>query len=144
MKALSGKIVGNKQTNTLVVEVERFFRHRVYEKRIRRTKRYHIHFEGEGKKLGDIVFNSNKKLKKLNSITHPIIIKNLERNICYCKLIFTKSKPFFNYFFIRIHTKSPPQVVTEATHTSFPVWRIRQPCNGFFMPYTTYSPCLYF
>ena len=49
MKALSGKIVGNKQTNTLIVEVERFFRHRVYEKRIRRTKRYHIHFEGEGK-----------------------------------------------------------------------------------------------
>src|SRR3989338_5474793 len=37
------------------------------------------------KKLGDIVFNSNKKLKKLNSITHPIIIKNLERNISKIK-----------------------------------------------------------
>jgi len=66
MKALSGKIVGNKQTNTLIVEVERFFRHRVYEKRIRRTKRYHIHFEGEGKKLGDIVrFIPTRPISKL-------------------------------------------------------------------------------
>ena len=33
------------------------------------------------KKLGDIVFNDNKKLKKLNSITHPIIIHEIKNQI---------------------------------------------------------------
>ena len=33
------------------------------------------------KKLGDAVFNDNKKLKNLNSITHPIIIKNIQNQI---------------------------------------------------------------
>lgn len=33
------------------------------------------------KKLGDIVFNDNKKLQKLNSITHPIIIQNIKNQI---------------------------------------------------------------
>ena len=33
------------------------------------------------KKLGDVVFNDNKKLKKLNSITHPIIIQNIKNQI---------------------------------------------------------------
>lgn len=66
MKALSGKVVGNKQTNTLIVEVERFFRHRIYEKRIRRTKRYHVHFEGTDKNIGDTVkFVPTRPISKL-------------------------------------------------------------------------------
>lgn len=66
MKALLGKVVGNKQKNTLIVEVERFFRHRVYEKRIRRTKRFHVHFEGEGKNIGDTVrFIPTRPISKL-------------------------------------------------------------------------------
>ena len=32
-------------------------------------------------KLGDIVFNDNKKLKQLNSITHPIIINEIKNQI---------------------------------------------------------------
>lgn len=32
-------------------------------------------------KLGDIVFDDNKKLKKLNSITHPAIIKEIKNQI---------------------------------------------------------------
>jgi len=33
------------------------------------------------KKLGDVVFNDNTKLKKLNSITHPIILKEIKNLI---------------------------------------------------------------
>ena len=33
------------------------------------------------KKLGDIVFKDNKKLQKLNSIMHPIIIENIKNQI---------------------------------------------------------------
>ena len=32
-------------------------------------------------KLGDLVFNNAEKLNKLNSITHPIIIKNIKKRI---------------------------------------------------------------
>gem|GEM_PF-4665215 len=35
------------------------------------------------------------------------------------------------------NTESPPQVETEVSHTSFPIWRIRRPCDGFSVPYTT-------
>lgn len=45
MKSLFGKVVSTKGTNTAVVEVERIFRHRLYEKKMRRTKKYHVHDE---------------------------------------------------------------------------------------------------
>ncbi len=37
------------------------------------------------KKLSDIVFNNNVKLKKLNSIMHPIIIKSIKNEISKIK-----------------------------------------------------------
>lgn len=37
-------------------------------------------------------------------------------------------------------TKSPPQVVAEATHTSFQVWQVMRPRDGFFMHYLTFLP----
>ena len=54
MKSLFGKVVSTKGTNTAVVEVERIFRHRLYEKKMRRTKKYHVHDE-VGVKVGDQV-----------------------------------------------------------------------------------------
>ena len=40
---------------------------------------------------------------------------------------------------VAIYTKSPPQVVTEVTHTGFPIWRIRRPHDGFFIPNPTFD-----
>src|SRR3972149_10616867 len=37
------------------------------------------------KKLGGIVFSDKKKLKKLNSLTHPLIRKEMERRIRLAK-----------------------------------------------------------
>ncbi len=45
MKVWTGKVVSNKQTKTVVVEVERFHRHPIYERRIRLTKKYQVHSE---------------------------------------------------------------------------------------------------
>ncbi len=45
MKIWTGKVVSNKQDKTVVVEVERFYRHPLYEKRIRLTKKYQVHSE---------------------------------------------------------------------------------------------------
>lgn len=43
-----------KGDKTAVVEVERIFRHPLYEKKMRRTKKYHIH-DMLGAKVGDQV-----------------------------------------------------------------------------------------
>lgn len=45
MKALIGKVVGTKQNKTVIIEVERFSVHPIYEKRVKRTKRYPVHNE---------------------------------------------------------------------------------------------------
>lgn len=37
------------------------------------------------KKLGDLVFDNEKKLEKLNSLTHPIIIKSIKNEILKIK-----------------------------------------------------------
>ena len=54
MKVLTGKVVSNKQAKTVVAEVERFFRHPMYEKRMRRTKKYQVHTDQEIK-LGETI-----------------------------------------------------------------------------------------
>lgn len=45
MRVFTGKVVGTKMQKTAIVEVERFFAHPLYEKRVRRTKRYPVHDE---------------------------------------------------------------------------------------------------
>ena len=54
MKILTGKIVSQKTPKTVVATVERFYAHPLYGKRVRKTKRYHVHAEVETK-IGDIV-----------------------------------------------------------------------------------------
>lgn len=54
MKTRTGKVVSTKTNKTAIVEVERFFAHPLYEKRMRRTKRYPVHDE-VGVKEGDTV-----------------------------------------------------------------------------------------
>lgn len=65
MKLLSGIVVSNKQTKTIVVEIERFFRHPIYERRIRRTKRYQVHTDSQHN-VGDRVrFLPTKPISKM-------------------------------------------------------------------------------
>lgn len=45
MKVLLGKVISNKMKNTLVVEMDRLLSHPMYNKRMRRTTKYHIHSE---------------------------------------------------------------------------------------------------
>ncbi len=54
-RILQGKVVSNKGDKTVVVQVERAFKHPVYGKTLRRSKKYHAH-DGENKyNEGDIV-----------------------------------------------------------------------------------------
>ena len=50
-----GTVVSDKNDKTIVVEIERASRHRIYHKVIRRTKKYHVHDEQNVATVGDLV-----------------------------------------------------------------------------------------
>ena len=53
-RSLTG-IVVSAHSKTIVVEVTRRVRHKLYKKIIKRTKKYHAHDENNEYKIGDIV-----------------------------------------------------------------------------------------
>lgn len=61
-----GVIVSNKMQKTLVVNVERTFRHPKYGKVITRGKKYYAHYEGEPKQIGEeVTIKETRPLSKL-------------------------------------------------------------------------------
>jgi len=54
-KTLTGKVVSNKMQNTVVVQIERKFRHPMYGKVIRRTKRLKAHYDGKKPEEGTTI-----------------------------------------------------------------------------------------
>jgi len=54
-RTLEGKVVSTKNLKTLVVNVERKFRHPVLSKVIKRSKKYHAHYEDGTYTIGDTV-----------------------------------------------------------------------------------------
>lgn len=54
-KVLSGRVVSDKMQKTVVVAVETAKQHRLYNKIIRRTKKYMAHDEEESCREGDLV-----------------------------------------------------------------------------------------
>ena len=54
-KSRVGTVVSDRNDKTIVVQIERAARHRIYRKVIRRTKKYHVHDEQNVASLGDLV-----------------------------------------------------------------------------------------
>lgn len=54
-KKLLGEVVSDKMEKTVVVAVTRLVRHPLYEKVMKRTKKFHAHDEGNECRVGDIV-----------------------------------------------------------------------------------------
>jgi small subunit ribosomal protein S17 len=55
VRALTGRVVSDKMDKTVTVLVERKVKHPVIGKVVRRTKKYHVHDEGNEYKEGDVV-----------------------------------------------------------------------------------------
>lgn len=65
MKVITGKVISTKMAKTATVAVERFVTHPVYKKRLKKTKKYHVHDE-LGVSMGDVVsFMASKPFSKL-------------------------------------------------------------------------------
>jgi small subunit ribosomal protein S17 len=54
-KSLVGRVVGDKMDKTAVVLVERLYRHRLYQKVVKATKKYKAHDEENVCRIGDLV-----------------------------------------------------------------------------------------
>lgn len=54
-RVLQGVVVSDKQDKTVTVKVERRIKHPVYQKVIRRSKKYAAHDENNSCKIGDVV-----------------------------------------------------------------------------------------
>lgn len=54
-KTLEGTVVSTKMMKTVIVMVERVYRHPLYQKVIRRHKKFKAHYEGSDVNVGDTV-----------------------------------------------------------------------------------------
>ena len=67
-RLLSGKVISSNNNKTIVVEVMRRVKHKLYKKIIKRAKKYHVHDENNTYKIGDTVtIQESKPISKLKS-----------------------------------------------------------------------------
>lgn len=64
-RQLTGTIVSDRMDKTVVVQVERYFKHRLYHKYIRRRARFAAHDEANACKVGDqVIITESRPLSK--------------------------------------------------------------------------------
>ena len=65
-RLLSGKVVSSNSNKTIVVEVTRRVKHRLYKKIIKKAKKYHAHDEDNTYQLGDfVIIRESKPISKM-------------------------------------------------------------------------------
>ena len=74
-RILSGIVVSSNANKTIIVDISRRIKHKLYKKTIRRTKKYHAHDENNEFKAGDMVsIIESKPISKLKK--WKVISKN--------------------------------------------------------------------
>ncbi len=73
---LTGKVVSTKMEKTVVVNVERKFRHHLYRKVIKTNKRIKAHCELEGVQEGDMV--SIVKVRPVSKQKHFAVVEKID------------------------------------------------------------------
>ena len=64
-KFFTGTVVSDKMEKTIVVTVETFGVHKLYKKRVKKAKKFHVHDENGTAKVGDVVrFMETRPLSK--------------------------------------------------------------------------------
>ena len=77
-RLLSGVVISSNSNKTIVVEVTRRVKHKLYKKIIKRTKKYHAHDENNSFTIGDnVTIQETKPISKLKSW----IVHNLDTEV---------------------------------------------------------------
>ena len=67
-RLLSGKVISSNSNKTIVVEVTRRVKHKLYKKIIKKVKKYHAHDETNKYKIGDTVtIQESKPISKMKT-----------------------------------------------------------------------------
>ena len=67
-RILTGTICKATNKKTVVVEVERTFKHPIYKKYIKRSKKYHAHDETDALRVGDkVMIEETRPISKLKT-----------------------------------------------------------------------------
>ena len=67
-RLLSGVVVSSNNDKTIIVEVTRRVKHKLYKKIIKRAKKYHAHDENNNYQKGDLVtIQETKPISKMKS-----------------------------------------------------------------------------
>ena len=67
-RILSGIICKATNKNTVVVEVERTFKHPIYKKYIKKSKKYHAHDDTDALKVGEkVMIEETRPISKLKT-----------------------------------------------------------------------------
>tara|TARA_B100001123_G_C14621441_1_gene753943 strand:- start:266 stop:553 length:288 start_codon:yes stop_codon:yes gene_type:complete len=65
-RLLNGTVVSSSNNKSIIVEVTRRIKHKLYKKIIKRSKKYHAHDENNKYKIGDLVtIQESKPISKL-------------------------------------------------------------------------------
>ena len=72
-RLLSGKVVSSNSNKTIVVEVTRRVKHKLYKKIIKKAKKYHAHDEENSYHLGDFV--TIQESKPISKMKRWVVIK---------------------------------------------------------------------
>ena len=78
-RILTVKVTSSNSNKTIVVEVTRRVKHKLYKKIISRTKKYHVHDNSNNYKLGDLV--SITECKPISKLKRWTVLENEEKEI---------------------------------------------------------------
>lgn len=76
-KVRTGRVVSDKMDKTIVVEIESFIRHPLYNKRVKNTVRYKAHDENNMCNIGDRV--KIMETRKLSKDKHFRLVEVIEK-----------------------------------------------------------------
>lgn len=76
-KVYTGKVVSTKMEKTITVVIDTYKKHSLYSKRVKETKKFHVHDEDGVAKIGDVVtiietrpYSKTKRFRLLEVVTH--------------------------------------------------------------------------
>lgn len=79
IRTLQGRIISNKMQKSAVIAIERFVKHVIYGKFIKRTTKLHIHDEKNECVIGDLVeIRESRPISKTKSW---ILVRIIEKNV---------------------------------------------------------------
>ena len=73
-RLLSGRVVSSSSNKTIIVNVTRRVKHKLYKKIIKKAKKYHVHDEDNSYKFGDFV--TIQESKPISKMKRWVAIKN--------------------------------------------------------------------